>query len=170
MLRSLFQSAQSVVEGSVEELGRRLIVVAFIVVAACFATAALAGWLYREFPAEQANLLLAGVFVLLGALTSLAFNTRRDQSAIIEQATEPAERASVSSAVAPDTNTSALGASERELVMSALSAAGPLALPSIVRLGVKNWPIVLALIAAVYLLTDTAEDQMETGAPPEAAE
>ena len=156
MLGSLFRKAQATVDNAIDHVVNRALVAIPFLIAAGFGIAALSMRLNREFGAETGSLILAGGFILLGAIVALIVNSRAAKPAeAVAEATETAERA------AEEAADPALANVDRELLMAALTTAAPIALPGLLRALLRNLLIVAAVAAAGFIMSrSTALDVM----------
>jgi hypothetical protein len=159
MLGSLFRRAQATVDNAIDHVVNRALVAIPFIIAAGFGTAALAMRLNREFGAETGSLILAGGFVIVGAIVALIVHSRTAKP--VEPTAEAAETTERAAAEETDAG---LANVDRELLMAALTTAAPIALPGILRALMRNLPIVAAVAAAAFIMSrDTQPDVLEPG-------
>ncbi len=157
MFQAIFRRAQDAVENSIENsVGHvltRLIVAVPFALAAVFATAALSSYLTRELGGEVANLTLAAIFAVIGLMGAMYLSVRTPPARAGTE--EPSSEATA----LPDNEqagSSSTSAVDRELLMSALAAAGPIALPRLLRIALRNIPILIAVAVALFLASRQA--------------
>lgn len=166
MLQSLFKRAEATVDNAIAvALARALVALPFLI-AAGFATAALAAYLYREFGSETGNVVMAGLFVLIGAITAAAVAARSTASAA-ERSSAPAETTE-RKAEETDPEAPLLDPMDREVVAATLAAVGPMAIPFVVRAVVRNLPLFAAVAAAGFILS--RQGSAGSGSPMQPAE
>jgi biotin carboxylase len=159
MLGSLFRRAQATVDNAIEHLVSRALVAIPFLIAAGFGTAALSMRLNREFGPETGSMILAAGFVVIGLIVAMAVNSRSAKpDEVVNEADETVERAS------DDASDPAMANVDRELLMAALTTAAPMALPGLLRVVMRNLPIVAAVAAAAFIMTRSNEtDVLEPG-------
>jgi hypothetical protein len=159
MFGSLFRRAQATVDNAIEHLVSRALVAIPFLIAAGFGTAALSMRLNREFGPETGSLILAAGFIVVGFVVALIVNARAAKPAeAVNDAAETVERAE-NEAGDPD-----MAKVDRELLMAALTTAAPVALPGLLRVVMRNLPIVAAVAAAAFIMTRSTEtDVLEPG-------
>jgi len=151
MLQSLFRRAEATVDNAIAvALVRALVALPFLI-SAGFATAALAAYLYREFGSETGNIVMAGVFIVVGAITAavVAARSKAPDAGTASSATQPDERRTENA----DPEAPLLDPMDREVVAATLAAIGPMAIPFVVRAVVRNLPLVAAVAAAGFILS-----------------
>lgn len=158
----LLNRAQASVDTAIDHAVNRVLIAIPFLIAAGFATAALAHRLTREFGVETGNLMIAGMFAVVGLMLAVLLRTRTPQ-ATDNAASEPeALRSDASESEAG----AAFGDADRELMMAALTSAAPIAIPALLRFVVRNLPLVLAIFGALFVMTrqsdaDPAADQTQ---------
>lgn len=166
MIGLLFRRAQATVDNAIGLAVSRAIVATPFLIAGGFAVAALQVRLHREFDPEIANLLLAGLFLVVGFITLIVVNVRMRASA---GAQEPAAAPAQTSAAEPAAEALSLDLhpQDRELLAAALTSVAPLALPSIIGIVMRNLPALLAAAAALFAVyrLALAPDDAEANEP-----
>lgn len=156
MFNSIITRISSSVDNVVGHIVNRAIIAIPFVIAAGFATASASLWLNRQYGAEVGNLIMAGVFALCGLVCLAILSTSTKASAASGAATaSPAAEADSSAhegAKAP------MSEADRELLMSALATATPLALPAVLRLLLRNLPLIAAVAAALFVSMAPSSD------------
>lgn len=163
MFSALIHRAQASVDNAIGQVINRAIIAIPFFVAAAFATAALAFRLVREFGPEAANLMLAGIFLVIGVISAIIFRVRpTGQAAVSEQLPE-----ALTDSEGVETASGPMDAPDRELLMAALTSAAPVALPALIRAILRNLPLVVAILSALFVLTRPTEEQgaSEASAP-----
>ena len=165
MFAALFNRAQATVDNAIGQAINRAIVAVPFVIAGAFATAALTIRLTRILGDEYGYLAIAGIFVIVGLVAALVMQP----STATATASEPKSATADQTAEKTTTQTSGSAASDLdpELMVAALSTVAPIALPAIVRMILKNLPIVAVLAAALYVFTrQTGQPQPNAGMEP----
>lgn len=163
MFDSLVREAQSKVDDALTGAIKRAAVGLLLVVAAGFATAALAVWINRQLGPELGNLIVALVFLVAGVIA---------YASLIKPApaqSEPREEEIVDSIVEPATASGRLSDADRELLLSAVTTGGPILLLRLIRVVLRNLPLIAALAAAIFVMSRPVETG-EPSAPPAPAE
>lgn len=149
MFHALFRRAEVAIEHSIGQIAIRLLVATPFLIAAGFATAALSLRLAREYGQETANLLLAGLFLLVGLLIGIV--------AALQAPAMPAPEAAAAGEGPSDhprpTDNTDLSSADRELLMAALASVAPVAIPVLAQRLLRNLPLIAAVGAAVFVMT-----------------
>jgi hypothetical protein len=157
MFQSLFRRAEVAIEHTVGNVVTRVLIAVPFLIAMGFGTAALSLRLNREFDAETANLILAGLFALAGLVAAMIFAAR--------SSTSKRESASSAAEAVPEQPDPAggpkLSDTDRELVLAALTTAAPIALPQVTRLVMRNLPLLAAIGAAFFVMTRSAPEAQQ---------
>lgn len=161
MFAALMNRAQATVDNAIGQVFNRALIAIPFILAGAFATAALAFRLVREFGPETANLMLAGLFLVLGLIGAAVFRTR---PAVATAAEEPLPEALAGSEEAAHAS-KPLDAPDRELLLAAFTSAAPIAVPALLRTIIRNLPLVLAILSALFVLTRPSEQSAEADAP-----
>ena len=163
MFQEIANRAQRAIDTLVSKYVTRLAVAVPFVVALGFGTAAASVKLTEMYGSMLANALLAGVFATFGLVTAAAIAVRQPSP---ELSAEP------DAAVAHEPASEQTGAApllpNADVILAAVGAIGPSALPLLLRLLVRNLPLVLGIIVLAYLLFDTRISGETTSAIPEA--
>lgn len=158
MFASLFKRAEASVDVALGELGNRVLIAIPFIVAIGFAAASFSTYANRTYGPEIGNLIVAGAFVLLGFVIAAIVKMRRRSSS----------SPSMQEEAAPEEPLHA-GPSflEDEKVMSIVSAAAPIVLPVMLRTATKNWPLILAAAAGLYVFSrsDNAGSATQSSPP-----
>lgn len=144
MFASLFKRAEASVDSALGELGNRVLIAIPFIVALGFAAASFSSFANRTYGPEAGNLIVAGGFVLLGFIVALVVKLRKRSGPSSELREEAVAEEP------PNTGPSFL---EDEKVMSIVSAAAPIVLPAMLRTATKNWPLILAAAAGLYVFS-----------------
>lgn len=162
MFGHLFRRAQATVDNAIGmAISRALVAIPFLV-AAAFGVAALSVRLNRHYDPEIANLILAGLFTVVGAITALLVYGRSPAETPVAAETSIAAAASEAPAAAEPLK---LSAEDKDLLVAALSTAAPMALPGLLQLIWRNLPLLLAVGVALFTLlraTGAAESEPTT--------
>ncbi|MBY0559756.1 hypothetical protein [Hyphomicrobium sp.] len=160
MFESLFEKAEASVENRLGELGNRVLIGIPFIAALGFAAASFSSYANRNYGPEIGNLIVAGGFVLLGFVVALVVKLRkRPIGASFEAKEEPKTE-----------EPSKTGPSflEDDKVMSIVSAAAPIVLPAMLRTASKNWPLILAAAAGLYVVSRSESAGSTPQSPPQA--
>lgn len=166
MFAALFKRAEQSVDSAIGDLGNRIVIAIPFLVALGFAAASLSLYVNRTYGTEIGNLIVAAAFCILGFIVALVVRIRRRQAEIPETTstneTAPAEEQA--------STTGAQSIFDDEAVMAVVSSAAPIVIPAMVRTGLKNWPILLAAAAGLYVASrpepDSAGAQQDTSSQP----
>lgn len=153
MFQSLFRRAEVAIEHTVGHVVTRVLIAVPFLIAAGFGTAALSLRLNRKFDVETSNLIMAGLFLLVGFACAIIFAlkpspAKRGGTAADAEA-EPAQPEQASNSTFSDT--------DRELLIAALTSAAPIALPKVARMVMRNLPVLVAIGAAIFVMTRPAQ-------------
>ncbi|HML31046.1 MAG TPA: hypothetical protein PKE16_19815 [Hyphomicrobium sp.] len=159
MFASLFARAEASVDNAIADLGNRVLITIPFVVALGFAAASLSIYANRTYGAEVGNLVVAAAFVVLGGIVALIVKLRSVRALPEQEELEAAETE----------EQPAIGKSifDNEQLIGIVSTAAPILLPALLRTATKNWPLVLAVAAGLYVFS-FSEDGDATKPPPEA--
>jgi len=163
MFGALFRQAQRQVESTISVAVDKVLMTIPFLVAVAFGAAALTIRLMRDLGSELGLLAMAGLFAVAGLIYAAISAMRTPRVAEVEAvAAEEAEQ------VDPATRT--LDDSDKELLSTALSSLGPIALPFVLRFVMRNLPILIAIAAAAYVFTrHTGESDADLSAAGAAA-
>lgn len=166
---SLFRRAEDAVGNILDQALARILVAIPLLVAAGFATAAASGYLNARYGSETGNLIMAAVFGVVSLLVAAYVATwPAVQAAQSETAKQQTDAVDSEATDTPDmAQTAAISDSERELFNSVLASAAPIALPGLVRLLLRNIPLLLAILLAGYVFSRQSETPVtgEAAAP-----
>lgn len=158
MFGFIVKKAQATVDNALGQVVNGVMVAIPLFAAAGFGTAALLRYLDRSYGTDAAYLILACGFGVVGLVTLLILSARSRPRETLEQPS-----ASAPDDESPVEQRGSMSKTDRELLMSALTTAGPYALPGILSLVVRNLPLILAILAAAFVLT-RPDAQTSTGA------
>ena len=150
MFDSVIQRAQAGIHKTVDKMLGKVVAMVPFVIAFGFAIAALASWLYRELGLEVGNLVIAVIFAVIG-LIIYAYSTV-DGPESITAGEAYAETAPLFNEPV-DKPTGQWTDVEKEMAAAMMSAAAPAAVPVLLRLVLRNLPLVLAILAGVFVMT-----------------
>ncbi len=147
MFEGLVTRAQRSVDSLVSKYVTRLVVAVPFLVALGFGTAAASVKLTEDYGSTAAHAIMAASFAGLGLIAAvvIAFSGPTTPQA------STAESESAAQAAASDAQPTA-SALTPELVLTALGAAGPAAISPLIRLVVRNLPVVLLALILGYIL------------------
>ena len=160
MFQALIQKAQGAVDAVVGKVLTRAAVAIPIVIAAGFGIAALTVKLSQAYGPALSYTMMAGLFVGISGVT--AFVRSRSES---DNQPVPEEKTAT---LAENVAEVARPLFDRDTLVPLLTAAGPVALPAVLRLAARYLPLaVMALIAAIFFLgRSAAPDQEPQGGEP----
>lgn len=171
MLGAIFRRAQDTVDTAVGLAFSRVLIATPFLIAAAFAVSALSVRLNREFDAEIANLMLAGLFVVVGVITAGIVSLRNNSVAAGTSAPALEQQAPLTSDAAAGPSAAIDGLSfspeDRELLLAALTTTAPIALPAMFRVMWRNLPLLLTLGAALFMVFRTLQTTAGTEQPAE---
>lgn len=164
MFQSLFRQAQDVVDRSVDHVAKLVVMAVPFLVAAGFGAAALAIWLTREYGALTANLILAGLFCVVGLILVAVFASKPSHATKSSSETEHVEAAQSPN---EETVSPAFTSSEREMLMTLAKTVAPIAGPTIVRALLRNLSLVAVIGVIVYVISRPSPFQSPTATAAE---
>lgn len=153
MFAALFKRAEESVDSAIGDLGNRIIITIPFLVALGFGAASLTLYLNRIYGAELGNLIVAAAFCALGFIVLLVVRVRRRQAHAAE-ATASEEGAPAEEKMSATGQQSIF---DDDAVMAVVSSAAPIVIPAMIRTGLKNWPIILAAAAGLYVVSRPGE-------------
>lgn len=162
MLQSLFRRAEASVDNAIAGvLGRVLIAIPFIA-AAAFATASATIYLNSELGPAGGTFAMAVLFVVIGGVTAWIVSSRMQQpaSAAAASVASSAPRPDAVDATAP-----MIDSADKELLGDVAKSLVPLAIPAVLRLAVRNLPLIAAAAAASFILS-RRNSETTAAAPP----
>lgn len=165
MFGFIVRRAQATVDNALGQLAYGLLVAVPLLVALGFATAALSLRLERMYGAEASHLIVAGLFAAAALVGWLVFTLRTTAPAPGIDAPSVDSETSAAAADTKDAPFAGFTPADRELLMTALTTAAPVALPSLLRAVLRNLPLLLFVLAAAFVLTRPgASREAETAA------
>jgi len=160
MFAALFKRAEQTVDSAIGDLGNRIVIAIPFLVALGFAATSLTLYLDRMYGSELGTLMVAGAFCILGFVVALVVRLRRRQANNRQQAAAP--EASLADEATPKDELAGVAGPQSlfddETVMAVVTSAAPIVLPAILRTGMKNWPILLAAAAGLYVVSRPGSD------------
>lgn len=165
MFGFVFKQARAEIETSISEVVDRAIIAVPYLVAAGFLTTALAAWLIRTYGLEVGALTVGVLFILVGLVLNAVMSVKREDR--VEQPTGDTPASGAQDEAAADAMWSE---TERDLVKAAVAASAPHALPVLMRLIVRNLPLILGALAAVFVLTRPSNEPQQADFQPTPAE
>lgn len=163
MLQSLFRRAEATVDNAIASVLMRALVAIPFLVAAGFCTAALAIYAYDNLGVAAGNLLVAGIFCLVGLVVAAIVAVRLRSSS--QQSSDASAGASVSRD-AGEGPKPLLDQIDRDVVAAMVTAVGPVALPFVLRSVMRNLPLLAAVAAAGFVLSRTGEERAKDAEAP----
>lgn len=159
MFSILFRRAQATVDNAIGQAVNRAIMAVPFVVAVGFATAAATTYATRMYGAELGYLMIAAAYSVLGLIAVIALrrpvtgpsDSSASSSAEAASATEVGTESGATSSSRESTAKSALDEIDADMIASAVAAAAPLAVGPLLRNLGRNLPLVLTVIAALFL-------------------
>lgn len=150
MFDAILSGARREVEHTIDKFIERAMVVAPFLAAGLLLAAAGTVKLMRELGTEMGLVVMAGLFVVFGAVLAAvlwlpkATPARADEDPNSYTAEDPEVQSSSQRRASP---------TEQELITAAFAAVAPVAAPTFVRVLLRNLPILAAIAAAVFILT-----------------
>jgi len=164
MLQSLFRRAEAKVDNAIANVLLRAFVALPFIVAVGFGTAALAIYAYDYLGVLLGNIVLAGLFSVIGLILAAVVAVRNHAPHVGEAQLAGAEEQTT------ETEPKQLfDPMDREVVSAMASAVAPLALPLLVRPVMRNLPLIAAIAAAGYVLTRSGGNASSDVPPAEPA-
>lgn len=151
----LFRKAQATVDNAIAQLVWGLLIAVPLLVALGYATAAISTVLHRLYEPEIADLIVAGTYASIAAVMGIVYVVRNP---VVQDSQENAEdiAAAETPATADEAPFRSLGAAEREMLLTGLLTAAPMAIRPLMSTLFRNLPLVLAIAVAGFILTRTA--------------
>lgn len=159
MFTSLFARAEASVDNAIGDLGNRVLITIPFIVAVGFSAASFSVYVNRTYGAEIGNLIVAAAFVVLGGVIALVIKLRKSSAPQLSDP-EPAPN--------EEHLNSARSIFDNEQLMAIISTAAPILLPALLRTATKNWPLIFAVAAGLYVFSlseDAGEAVQEPRAP-----
>jgi hypothetical protein len=172
MFAALFKRAEQSVDSAIGDLGNRIVISVPFFVALGFAAASLTLYANRVYGAELGTLIVAGAFCVLGFVVALVVKIRRRLALRREQSNasdEASGEAGAKEELAATAGTQSIF--DDEAIMAVVTSAAPIVLPAILRTGLKNWPILVAAAAGLYVVSrpDTASAGAQQTTPSQSS-
>jgi len=166
MFAALFKRAEQSVDSAIGDLGNRIIITIPFLVALGFAAASLTLYVNRTYGPELGTLIVAGAFCVLGFVVALVVKIRSRKVSTSE--TTSTDEAAPAEEQATSKETQSIF--DDDAVMAVVSSAAPIVVPAMVRTGLKNWPILLAAAAGLYVASrpkpnSSGETQQDASSP-----
>jgi predicted histidine transporter YuiF (NhaC family) len=158
---SLFERAEASVDNAIGDLGNRVLITIPFIVAFGFAAASLTIYVNRTYGPEIGNLIVAAAFVVLGGIIALVVNLRKSRAP---------ENLEPEAAASEEQINSAKSIFDNEQLMGIVSSAAPILLPALLRTATKNWPLILAVAAGLYVFSfsEDGDVNQQQPQPPQA--
>lgn len=164
MLQAILKRAEASVDNAIGNIVARALAAIPFLVAMGFATAAASNYLNTQYGPQLGNIIMAGIYCLIGVGAGVVVASRNKSQAATEEGGTAQATSTVDAPATPDPQ---LAAIDREFITSALTAVGPIALPTIIRMIARNLPLIVAILAAGFVLTrtssgtDSADEQLQ---------
>lgn len=154
MFNALLHRAQATVDKAIGQAVNRVIVAVPLVVAMGFATAALTERLTTMWGTELGYLAVAGLYAVVTLIAAAIVMTPREVvNTGANGEAETAAAAEATSEAGANADEAPMSDVDRELMTAALTSVAPVAAPALLRLVMRNLPILLALAAALFIMT-----------------
>lgn len=157
MFASLFKRAEQSVDTAIGDLGNRILITIPFLVALGFGAASLTLYLDRLYGSELGTLLVAIAFCVLGLIIAIVVRVRRNLNASNSNAKDDAPPTEENATSRPQSMF------DDETIMAVMSSAAPIVVPAMIRTGLKNWPVLLAAAAGLYVVSRS--DHQSAGTP-----
>lgn len=160
MFQMMFRRAQAAVETTIDQAINRAMMMVPFLIAAGFGTAALAYRLHRQFGPETSNLIMAALFVVIGLIAASVSAARSPPGTPLAE--EPAKIADDPKAVPPPP-AAELSEADREMMMAAVGTLAPIATPMLMRMVMRNLPLLAVLTAGIFVVTRNTDSDSASG-------
>lgn len=153
MLQALVNRAQHAIDTVVSRFITRAVVAVPFVIAVAFAVAAATVKLSEAYGSATAYVVLAAVFVVVGAIAAVTTTNATSEvagEAVADTASSVTDK-DVSSSQDPLSSFA-----DPAMLLSALGTAGPVMLPKLIRGISRNLPLIIGVIIVAYLLFSEA--------------
>jgi vacuolar-type H+-ATPase subunit I/STV1 len=157
---SIFRKAQATVDNAIAQLVWGLLIAVPLLVALGYATAAVSTVLHRLYEPEIADLIVAGSYAAIAAVMGLIYVVRKPGAAA-EAAPTADEQSAEATEEAAEAPFRSFSPAEREMLLSGLMTAAPLAIRPLLAALFRNLPIVLAIAVAGFILTRAASSEAD---------
>ncbi len=160
LFQSVLRRTEAAIENAVDLALARALAALPLLVAAGFATAALSTYVNARYGVQTGQLIMAGGFAALGLMAMLYVSA-------MGPATDSAEAGAASDPIeGSQSNDSAVvrafGDAERDLIMTMLASAAPVAVPSIVKSLIRNLPLLILILIVVFILSRPGASESNT--------
>lgn len=161
MFATLFKRAEQTVDSAIGDLGNRIVITIPFLCALGFGATSLTLYLTRLYGPELGTLLVAGAFCLLGFAVAIVVRVRKYSQDNTANGTDEAAAAEESATAATQQSMF-----DDDTVMAVMSSAAPILIPAILRTGLKNWPILLAAAAGLYVASRSDQTGAQSAPTP----
>lgn len=168
MFQFLFKRAEVAIERTIGQLIVRVLVAVPFLFAAGFGLAALWIRLERAYGSEMAALIIAGAFLGIGLVAGIVAALGKERPKVAPAAAR-AEQAAAGAATS-EPQGPPLSDADKELLKAALGTVAPMALPHVLRLVLRNLPLLAAIGAAAFIATRPVPDDSASEAAAQPAE
>ena len=152
MFQALVQRAQNAAEAAATKILSRAAAAVPFLIAAGFGTAALTVKLTELYGSATSYMIMGGLFALIGGV---AMAIVQSNTTAAEEVAPAEESPSVAEAAAP--------LLDRDVLLAALTTAGPVALPAVLRLAARNLPLlVMAILVGILFFGRSFASTEET--------
>ena len=168
----LFRKSQATVDNAIAQLVWGLLIAVPLLVALGFGTAAISTYLHRIYEPEIADLIVAGAYAAIAMFAGIVYLVRNPAPSTSDQDAAEAESEDEQPAAMDEAPFRSFTAAEREMLMTGLMTAAPIAVRPLVGALFRNLPIVLAIAVAGFILTRIASasgDMQPTATAPSPA-
>lgn len=162
MFDSVIRHAKATVETSIGQIVDRTIVAVPFIVAAGFLTTALAAWLIDTYGVATGSLIVGVVFLVVGGIVAALMPNRTVEKAEAQMASEDYVNRASSADADPDGGM--WSETEKDVLKAALAASAPHAVPIVLRLVMRNLPIIAAALGAFFIMTRSSAAERPTPA------
>lgn len=155
MFGSILQQAKVTIRSSISEAVDRALVAVPFLIAGGFLTTALAAYLIRSYGLEIGALIVGVLFLVIGLIVGAAV---KSTAATSEPELEPSSESTASSGSPSGSaaNEQWWSETEMDVVKAAAAAAVPYTVPVLMRLALRNLPLIAAVAAALFVFTRPA--------------
>jgi hypothetical protein len=161
MFQALVQKAQGAVNTAIGKVLTRAAVAVPLVIAAGFGIAALTVTLSQAFGPALSYTMMAGLFVAIAGVTAMVMSRSETEPQPVPEDEAPSLAENVAEFATP--------LLDSDTILPLLTAAGPVALPALLRLAARNLPLlVVAVIVAMFFFGRSLRaDEQTTGTSDE---
>lgn len=166
MFQAIIARAKDAVGDVVAHAAVRALLAVPFVIAGGFGIAGLYLRLTREYGAESASLLMAFLFLVIGSVALAILSLRKHYDAPEAAEESAAESESGASTAEASSFVPSFTPAEKDLLLAGLTTAAPIAFPQLVRILLRNLPLLAVIAAAVFVLTRSSTGAQSQGVEP----